>query len=174
MDAPTQSRGDVTVKIGASVGTYTGKPASRPYELTVHTGTAPREVTVDGRKVSGWEYDNGVVRVKTRDLHRTLCCRPARWHLLGRRTGRGEHLRHAGAHTPSLWNAPGQATEVTATFHNGSKTTMRNVRLDVQAPTGWTVTGQNTFATVQPGQTVTTKLQVTPGTDVKPLRSLWS
>ena len=70
--------------------------------------------------------------------------------------------------TPSLWNAPGQATEVTATFHNGSKTTMRNVRLDVQAPTGWTVTGQNTFATVQPGQTVTTKLQVTPGTDVKP------
>ena len=53
VDAPTQSRGDVTVKIGASVGTYTGKPASRPYELTVHTGTAPREVTVDGRKVMG-------------------------------------------------------------------------------------------------------------------------
>ena len=169
VDAPTQGRGDVTVKIGASVGTYTGKPASRPYELTVHTGTAPREVTVDGRKLSGWEYDNGVVRVKTAAIS---TARSAVVRLVGTSSVGGPDVSNTFGtpelSTPSLWNAPGQATEATATFHNGSMTTMRNVRLDVQAPTGWTVTGQNAFATVRPGQTVSTKLQVTPGTDVKP------
>jgi hypothetical protein len=70
--------------------------------------------------------------------------------------------------TPSLWNAPGQATEVTATFRNGSTTTMRDVHLELQVPTGWTVSGADTFASVEPGATVTTKLQVTPGAEVKP------
>ncbi|MFI6678480.1 NPCBM/NEW2 domain-containing protein [Kribbella sp. NPDC050470] len=169
VDAPTQDRGDVTVKIGASVGTYTGKPASRPYELTVHTGTAPREVRVDGRKVSGWTYENGVVQVKTAPISTS---RAAVVQLIGTSSVGGPDVANTFGTpeltSPSLWNAPGQATEVTATFHNGSKETMRNVRLDVQVPSGWTVTGQKDFASVERGKTVTTKLQVTPGADVQP------
>ncbi|MEV0291268.1 NPCBM/NEW2 domain-containing protein [Kribbella sp. NPDC050820] len=169
VDAPTQDRGDVTVKIGASVGTYTGKPASRPYELTVHTGTAPREVRVDGNKVSGWTYENGVVQVKTAPISTS---RTAVVQLIGTSSVGGPDVANTFGTpeltSPSLWNAPGQATEVTATFHNGSKETMRNVRLDVQVPSGWTVTGQKDFASVERGKTVTTKLQVTPGADVQP------
>jgi alpha-glucosidase (family GH31 glycosyl hydrolase) len=169
VEAPTQSRGDVTVKIGASVGTYTGKPATRPYELTVHTGTAPREVTVDGHKVSGWDYENGVVRVRTAPISTS---RSAVVQLVGTSSVGGPDVANTFGTpeltTPSLWNAPGQATEVTATFRNGTTTTARNVRLDVQVPNGWTVTGSNTFAGVAPGKTVTTKLQVTPAADVEP------
>ncbi|WP_132149183.1 NPCBM/NEW2 domain-containing protein [Kribbella antiqua] len=169
VDAPVKDRGDVTVKIGASVGTYAGKPTARPYELTVHTGTAPREVTVDGRKVP-WTYENGVIRVKTAPIS---TARTAVVQLIGTSSvGGGAAVSNTFGTpeltTPSLWSAPGQPTEVTATFRNDSTTTMRNVRLDVKVPSGWSVSGQNTFATVDPGKTITTKLQVTPGADVKP------
>ncbi len=169
VDAPTQSRGDVTVKIGASVGSYTGKPATRPYELTVHTGTAPREVTVDGRRTS-WSYENGVVRIDTAPIStaHTAVVRLADTSSVGGGSTVTNTFGTPELTTPSLWNAPGQATEVTAAFRNGSTTTARDVRLDVQVPSGWTVTGSNTFAGVAPGKTVTTKLQVTPSADVKP------
>ena len=169
VDAPTQSRGDVTVKIGASVGSYTGKPATRPYELTVHTGTAPREVTVDGRRTS-WSYENGVVRIDTAPIStaQTAVVRLADTSSVGGGSTVTNTFGTPELTTPSLWNAPGQATEVTAAFRNGTTTTARDVRLDVQVPSGWTVTGSNTFAGVAPGKTVTTKLQVTPAADVKP------
>lgn len=35
-------------------------------------------------------------------------------------------------------------------------------------PDGWTATGDNTFAIVDPGQTVTATLSVTPAASVKP------
>ncbi len=79
--APVAARGDVTVKIGASKGSYAGKPAARPYELTVHTGTAPRDVSVDNVELNkqaskdaylaaatGWYYENGVILVKTASI----------------------------------------------------------------------------------------------------------
>ncbi|GAB2630278.1 hypothetical protein GCM10009743_00880 [Kribbella swartbergensis] len=180
VDAPTQSRGDVTVTIGASVGTYTGKPASRPYELTVHTGTAPHDVIVDGRKLPkldnyqagsiGWHYDNGIIRVKTAPIStsRTAVVQLTATSSVGGGNAVTNTFGTPELTAPSLWNAPGQATEVTATFRNDSTTTMRDVHLDVKVPSGWTVTGQNTFAIVDPGKTVSTKLQVTPGADVKP------
>jgi hypothetical protein len=169
VDAPTQSRGDVTVKIGASVGTYAGKPATRPYELTVHTGTAPREVTVDGRRTS-FTYENGVVHINTAPISTagTAVVRIEGTSSVGGGSTVTDTFGTPELTTPSLWNAPGQATQVTATFRNGTTTTARNVSLDVQVPTGWTVTGSNTFAGVAPGKTVTTKLQVTPAADVKP------
>ncbi|WP_433164977.1 NPCBM/NEW2 domain-containing protein [Kribbella sp. CA-247076] len=169
VDAPTQGRGNVTVKIGASLGSYAGKPAARPYELTVHTGSKPLIVLLDGRKVSDWSYDNGVVRVKTPPIS---TARSAVVHLIGTSSVGGPDVANtfgtAELSTPSLWNAPGQATEVTATFRNDSRTTMRNVKLDLQVPSGWSVTGQTVFPRVDRGKTVTTKLQVTPGADVKP------
>ncbi|WP_165949129.1 NPCBM/NEW2 domain-containing protein [Kribbella turkmenica] len=169
VDAPTQGRGNITVTIGASVGSYAGKPAARPYELTVHTGTKPLVVLVDGRKVNDWSYDDGVVRVKTSPISTG---RSAVVRLLGTSSVGGPDVANtfgaAELSTPSLWNAPGQATEVTATFRNDSRTTMRNVNLDLQVPDGWTVTGQQVFPQVGRGESVTTTLQVTPGADVEP------
>lgn len=181
--APTQSRGDVVVMLGASQGSYAGKPSSRPYELTVHTGTAPRDVTVDGHKLTkfagknaylagstGWYYDNGVILVKTAPISTAddAVVRMTATSSVGGGQTVDNTFGTPELSTPSLWNAPGQATEVTASFRNGSTTTMRDVRLDVLVPTGWTVSGPNTFAVVQPGRTVSAKLQVTPGVDVKP------
>jgi alpha-glucosidase (family GH31 glycosyl hydrolase) len=43
--APASGTGDVTVSVGASNGSYTGKPASRGYEFTVHLSGAPSAVS---------------------------------------------------------------------------------------------------------------------------------
>ncbi|MET8625067.1 DUF5110 domain-containing protein [Kitasatospora sp. NPDC004669] len=43
VSAPTSGTGDINVNVGASVGNYNGKPASRGYELNVHlAGVLPR------------------------------------------------------------------------------------------------------------------------------------
>lgn len=183
VNAPVAARGDVTVKIGASKGSYAGKPSSRPYELTVHTGTAPNVVTVADVSLAklasktaydaastGWYYDNGVVLVKTAPISTSLGATVR----LGGTTSVGggkavlETFGTPELSSPSLWNAPGQATEVTATFTNAGTTTMRDVQLALDLPAGWTATGTSTFAKVDPGQTVSTKLAVTPDAAVKP------
>ncbi|MEU1400451.1 discoidin domain-containing protein [Micromonospora zamorensis] len=77
MTAPASGTGTVTVDVGASTGTYTGKPSSRSYEFTVHLAAAPRAVTVAGQTLpplstraaydaasSGWFYADGVLRIK--------------------------------------------------------------------------------------------------------------
>jgi hypothetical protein len=168
VEAPTDGRGDITVNIGRSNGSYDGKPAARPYELTVHTGTAPHNVTIDGRPAK-WSFANGVVTVQTASI---ATSRSAVVRLSGTSSVGGADVTNTFGTpeltTPSLWNAPGQATEVTATFRNGTPGTVRNVDLAMEVPAGWTVTGASQFASVRSGQTVTTKLQVTPGADVKP------
>ncbi|MFF7780822.1 TIM-barrel domain-containing protein [Streptomyces tanashiensis] len=80
--APTSGTGDVTVSVGASTGTYTGKPASRGYEFTLRSASAPGAVRVGttalpaltsraayNAAVTGWYYDaadrSGTLWVKT-------------------------------------------------------------------------------------------------------------
>ncbi|MFD7781497.1 TIM-barrel domain-containing protein [Streptomyces nojiriensis] len=80
--APTAGSGTVTVAVGAPAGGYTGKPASRGYELTLHVAAAPATVTLDGTPVpglaskaaydsaaTGWYFDpadrSGVLWIKT-------------------------------------------------------------------------------------------------------------
>ncbi|MFD9458756.1 TIM-barrel domain-containing protein [Streptomyces sp. NPDC059985] len=46
--APTSGSGTVTVSVGATTGDYTGKPASRGYEFSLHVASAPTSLTVDG------------------------------------------------------------------------------------------------------------------------------
>ncbi|MFE4620347.1 TIM-barrel domain-containing protein [Streptomyces sp. NPDC056747] len=68
--APTSGTGEVTIAVGASTGSYTGKPASRGYEFTVHSASAPGTVKVGGTALpalttkadydtatTGWYYD---------------------------------------------------------------------------------------------------------------------
>ncbi|WP_136606242.1 discoidin domain-containing protein [Paenibacillus dokdonensis] len=83
--APEQGTGDLTVKVGASIGDYTGKPASRVSQFTVHMPNQPEAVVVEGSAyakldtkaaydaaASGWFYDKsekgGVLYVKTPEL----------------------------------------------------------------------------------------------------------
>ncbi len=184
--APVQDKGDVVVSVGALNGSYTGKPSSRPYELTVHTGKLPGMVSIDGKALPrladkasydaatrGWFYDasdrGGVVKVKTAAIS----------------TGKSATVLLAGASSvgggaivsdsygtpelssPALWNAPGQATEVTATFRNGGTEPMTGVKLAFALPAGWTATS-GSFDRVDPGQTASTTLTVTPPATEKP------
>ncbi|WP_214352063.1 DUF5110 domain-containing protein [Streptomyces sp. CJ_13] len=80
--APTTGSGTVTVSVGAPTGDYTGKPASRGYELSLHLASPPGAVTADGAALTrlaskgayeaaatGWFFDPadraGVLWVKT-------------------------------------------------------------------------------------------------------------
>ncbi|MFE2125443.1 TIM-barrel domain-containing protein [Streptomyces amritsarensis] len=80
--APAAGTGTVTVAVGAPIGSYAGKPASRGYEFTLHVAAAPTAVTLDGAAVPrlasraaydsaahGWFFDPadraGVLWVKT-------------------------------------------------------------------------------------------------------------
>ncbi|MFI6848917.1 TIM-barrel domain-containing protein [Kitasatospora sp. NPDC050467] len=80
--APAAGTGDVTLSVGASTGSYAGKPASRGYEFTVHSATAPASVKAGGTTLTalnskaaydaastGWYFDPadraGVLWIKT-------------------------------------------------------------------------------------------------------------
>jgi hypothetical protein len=82
--APAAGSGTVTVSVGAPTGDYTGKPASRGYEFTLHVASAPTTVTADRAALpklasksaydaaaTGWFFDPadraGVLWVKTGD-----------------------------------------------------------------------------------------------------------
>ncbi|XVV06564.1 NPCBM/NEW2 domain-containing protein [Actinosynnema sp. CA-248983] len=177
--APTTGRGDVVVRIGRSEGDYAGKPAQRPYELTAHTGTKPGAVIVDGKALrplskadygnaeTGWYYDEsdrgGVVNVKTAAVSTD---RQATVVLSGASAVGGSYASDsfgvAELAAPDLWNAPGQVTEVTASFRNDSNAVMRDVKLGLTLPEGWTAQGSADFRWVVPGQTVQRKIAVTP------------
>lgn len=81
--APTHGKGSTSIKVGASVGSYTGKPASRSYTFTVHAKDAPSQVAMAGGKLhrldsakafaaakSGWytDPDTGVTEIRTPSL----------------------------------------------------------------------------------------------------------
>lgn len=74
------NRAVTVVKVGASVGSYTDKPARRAYRFTVHGQPAPRQVVTEGGPLprldsaaalgsasSGWYYDaaTGVTEIRT-------------------------------------------------------------------------------------------------------------
>ncbi|MFE5794270.1 TIM-barrel domain-containing protein [Streptomyces sp. NPDC056503] len=82
--APNAGAGDVTVSVGAATGSYTGKPASRGYDFSVHVAKAPSAVTVDTTKLTkhpsksaydgastGWYFDaadrGGILWIKAGD-----------------------------------------------------------------------------------------------------------
>ncbi|HVK24625.1 MAG TPA: discoidin domain-containing protein [Actinokineospora sp.] len=83
--APTSGSGNVVINVGASNGSYTGKLASRGYELNVHVAGAPTTVTrgtttltkyttkaTYDAATTGWFHDaadrGGVLYVKTGSL----------------------------------------------------------------------------------------------------------
>jgi alpha-glucosidase (family GH31 glycosyl hydrolase) len=78
VNAPTSGSGDVTVNLGASVGSYNGKLNTRGYELAVHVAGAPSKVTLGSTTLTGystradydaaatgWFFDGKVLHVRT-------------------------------------------------------------------------------------------------------------
>ncbi|MFJ2627075.1 TIM-barrel domain-containing protein [Streptomyces sp. NPDC087532] len=72
--------GDTTIKVGASVGSYGGKPSARSYRFTVHGKDTPTQVALGGDRLrrvassaalasatSGWYTDaaTGITEIKT-------------------------------------------------------------------------------------------------------------
>jgi len=83
--APEQGTGDLTIKVGATIGEYAGKPASRKHRFTIHMPDRPSGVALDGTVYAkldskaayetadvGWYYDQeekgGLLYVKTPDI----------------------------------------------------------------------------------------------------------
>ncbi|MFB7452658.1 NPCBM/NEW2 domain-containing protein [Streptomyces sp. NPDC056194] len=181
--APEAGRGDVTVRVGAGTGSYTGKPAARPYAFTVHTGDAPDAVKLDGRPLpaltsraafdaaaQGWWYDRdergGVVRVKTAALStdRAFELRLIETSAVGGAvpgasavlaTPTGQEL---GAGTPGT-----VAVDVTAGTRDAT-----DVRVSLDVPAGWQVTPAAPIARVPAGTTRRVEVAVTPAVDAKP------
>ncbi|WP_406309401.1 TIM-barrel domain-containing protein [Streptomyces sp. NBC_00623] len=80
VQAPTHGKAGTTIKVGASVGSYEGKPAARTYRFTVHGKDAPSQVVMNGRRLqrlnsatalasaeSGWYTDpaTGITEIRT-------------------------------------------------------------------------------------------------------------
>ncbi|WP_246411221.1 TIM-barrel domain-containing protein [Amycolatopsis dendrobii] len=183
VDAPGSGPGTVTVGIGASAGSYPGKPATRNYQLSVHTGTKPAAV-LGGHGVlrqyagkaeldqapSGWWYDpsaRGVVRVKTGSID----------------SGAAQDIRLLGASAvggffPADDNAsvrlsapataaPGEAVSATVSFTNSTPLPVRDVALSVQA-NGFHAEVPQAPSLVWPGQTVQVPVRLTPNAGLRP------
>lgn len=183
VSAPTSGPGDVSVRIGPSTGTYTGKPAARPYHFTVHTGDAPGAVRLDGRPLPahasraafdaaprGWWYDRdergGVVRVKTAalptdrgfqllltDTSAVGGAVPGASATLAAPTG-----QELGAGVPGT-----VAVDVTAGGRDAT-----DVRVSLALPEGWRAEPAAPVDRVPAGTTRRVELAVTPAPDARP------
>ncbi|WP_020141598.1 RICIN domain-containing protein [Terracoccus sp. 273MFTsu3.1] len=183
--APATGKGPVTVTLGSVNGSYAGKPASRGYDLAVHTNTAPSAVAVDGAEVggvasasaldaatSGWFYDaaTGVVRIKTASVSTGAT------HTV-RITGAGAvggaqpgELDAALDVTAPVISVPGEGREVSATFTNSTGKPVQVTSTSVGVPAGWTATpsGPTTATDLKDGGTFTARFRVTPPAGATP------
>ncbi|MCP2338463.1 hypothetical protein FHU30_003818 [Actinomadura rupiterrae] len=130
VDAPKAGRGDVRVRIDAPKGSYSGMPNARAYELTVHTGSRPKAVLVNG-KAAPWSYADGVVSVSAPGPS-TVTLRDAS--AVG-----GLHPEDAAVEAsigtePVV--APGGAVDVPVAVKGHAP----SAKVTLDAPTGWTVT----------------------------------
>ncbi|WP_290056598.1 TIM-barrel domain-containing protein [Amycolatopsis solani] len=183
VDAPQSGPGTVTVGIGASAGSYPGKPAARNYLLTVHTGSKPGVVQAGtavlrqygskadlDRASAGWWYDpagRGVVRVKTGQLGAgdRQDVRLSGTSAVGGFFPEDDHGSVALTVPPVA--APGQAVTGTLGFTNGTPLPVRDVRLSLQG-TGFRADVPATPKVVLPGQTVRVPVRLTPDAGLKP------
>ncbi|WP_083508871.1 NPCBM/NEW2 domain-containing protein [Arthrobacter alpinus] len=180
--APAKNGGDVSVTIGKRDGDYAGKAAARPYNLAVHSGSAPSSVTVGATTVAkvpdataleaaatGWYYDaadaGGTVHVKVGAVASnatatiTLKATSA--------VGGTDSDALAAAVAVNLENKvfQGSKTAASATFTNTGSNAKTNVVITPVVPAGWTVSNAQgaTVAQVAPGATVQATFDLLPG-----------
>ncbi|WP_295011846.1 NPCBM/NEW2 domain-containing protein [uncultured Microbacterium sp.] len=183
VDAPAKDAGDVAVTIGTRTGSYTGMAASRPYQLDVHSGSAPDAVRVGGTELpkqadkaafdaapSGWYYDQdapgGVVHVKAGPVAST----DSQTVTLVNTSAVGGKASDASAAEVSValddQAFQGQGTTERVTFRNTGDHAKTAVTLAPKLADGWTVTGtgSTTVDTVAPGASATAEFTIVPGT----------
>lgn len=174
VDAPAGGRGDVVVRVGERSGSYDGMASARPYEITAHTGTAPRSVTAGGASVPalssaaeyeaaqvGWFFDGSVVRVKTAPVGSDAALTVR---LAGTSSVGGAHPAEAAGTVSVDAPAellPGTPSDVAVSFTNGTGRVIPRATLTIDVPSGWTA-GSVAVGLVRPGETVTRVVQVTP------------
>ncbi|MFE7776801.1 NPCBM/NEW2 domain-containing protein [Streptomyces sp. NPDC057445] len=180
VEAPRRGAGDVTVRIGASEGSFTGKQTARPYQFTVHTGDAPSAVELGGRKLprltskaayeaaaQGWWYDGdyrgGVVRVRTAALRtdRAFALELENTSAVGGAVPGAAAVVAAPAGQELGAGTRGRiAVDVTA----GSRD-VTGVSVSLDAPAGWHVEPVATTDRIPAGTTKRIEVTATPGQD---------
>jgi hypothetical protein len=141
-----------TVAIGPAHGAYPGAPASRQYTVDLTDVSSPHSVLVDGRALptSGWSYDS-----TTHALQVSLGTVPVNRETTLTQLGGSAVQPAEPAATQLTINPPGSvvttsgaSTTVSATLASSGPGSVSNVRLGLNAPSGWTVTP--TTATTAP------------------------
>ncbi|POX44640.1 glycoside hydrolase [Streptomyces sp. Ru71] len=175
--APESGAGAVRIDVGASAGSFTGKQSARPYLFTVHTGSAPAQVRLDGRVLprqaskaafdaaaEGWFHDagdrGGVVQVKTRAVATSRAFRvdlDAASAVGGRVPGAVGTLGFAGGAEVGA----GVPEKVTVDFTAGLAGA-ESTAVSLEAPEGWTVSSAGVLGDLEPGQRVRAEFTVTP------------
>ncbi|WP_231391890.1 NPCBM/NEW2 domain-containing protein [Arthrobacter sp. 35W] len=180
--APEKNAGDVTVTIGARQGSYTGMAASRPYNLEVHTGSAPDAVTVGSTTLArtatraafdaaatGWFYDaadaGGTVLVKSGQVGATAASSVV---LKNASATGGKDSDAAAAEVSVKLGAQvfqGAETTATAVFTNTGAKAKTDVAVAATLPEGWTVKSSTgaAAASVAPGASLAATFVVSPG-----------
>ncbi|MET4003633.1 alpha-glucosidase [Arthrobacter sp. UYCu511] len=180
--APAKNGGDVTVTIGKRDGDYTGKAASRPYKLAVHSGSAPASVTVGTTTLTkfadaaaleaattGWYYDaadaGGTVHVKAGAVASaaTATITLKATSAVGGTDSDAKAAEVAVQLEDKVFQ--GQATSASASFTNTGSNAKTNVVISPVVPAGWTVSNAKgaTVASVAPGTTVQAIFDLVPG-----------
>lgn len=168
--------------IGARKGDYAGIAASRPYELSVHSGSKPASVLKDGAELAtvvdqaafdaaqtGWFYDGaaGVVRVKAGQVAKDASAVV----VLKDSSAVGGKDSDAGAAQVKLsldkQVFQGAKSTATASFTNNGDRAKTQVKLSIKTPAGWTVESSSgdSVASVPAGAAVSAKFVVIPGKD---------
>ncbi|WP_432753559.1 NPCBM/NEW2 domain-containing protein [Streptomyces sp. JL2001] len=174
--APGRGAGDVTVRIGASQGTFAGKSAARPYQFTVHTGDAPSAVKLGGTlprftsraayeaASQGWWYDRddrgGVVKVKTAALRtdRAFTLELKDTSAVGGAVPGAAATLAAPAGQELGAGSPGTvAVDVTAGDRDAT-----GVEVSLDVPAGWQAAPAAPIARVPAGTTRRVEVAVTP------------
>lgn len=149
-------KGDVTIGIGEREGEYDGMAEARPYVIEAHTGSEPKNITVDQERLkkfgsldelesaaSGWFFDadraGGVVVVKLAPIASGVRAEV----VLASTSGVGGRDQDASAASVAVELGDrvfqGEEISVGAAFRNSGTKAKDDVVLTPVAPEGWTL-----------------------------------
>ncbi|MEV2272239.1 NPCBM/NEW2 domain-containing protein [Nonomuraea africana] len=177
--APESGSGPITVGIGALEGSYAGKPEARPYELVVHLGRAPANVKYGKDRLAkisaeeyasgatGWYADGAVVRARVPAL---ATSETAELTLVGGAVLGGQHPGDSDVTVATKLPAmltPGATIELPVTVANATGTDIRDVRLGVRVPAGWSAPADVEAGVIEDGTSVEKTVALTVPDDAK-------
>ncbi|MYR66511.1 MULTISPECIES: NPCBM/NEW2 domain-containing protein [unclassified Streptomyces] len=181
VDAPVRGAGDVAIRIGASKGGFAGKQSERPYQFSVHTGSAPRAVELAGKlprlgseaayekAAAGWWYDKddrgGVVKIKTRPLS---TAEPFTLRLDGTSAVGGRTPTAAATLSAPRGQEIGAGTAGTVAVDVTAGTAdVTDAEITLDVPDGWQATPARVKGRIPAGRTERVRVAVVPAEDAE-------